>query len=304
MGIFEYHWVDVFSERPFGGNPLTVFPSASGLAEEEMQLLARELNHTDTVFVVPPTSPQADVRLRFFTPRKEVPLSGHPVLGAHYVLAMLEDVTLEEPVTVVQQEVGAGILPVEVHIRGKEIQKVVMSLSPPRFSQPFADKMLVEAALGIEEGKIGPGDLLPQVVEVGVPWFVIPVVDLKTIQGVRPDLEVVSQLVQRVGTDQFYLFTMETESPEATAHGRQVPFGDTRLHEDPVTGDAAGCVGAFLVRNRVLLPTPSMDLVVEQGHEVGRPGKVDVQVLTREEQVTEVKIGGPVVHVGFGRFEI
>ena len=97
---------------------------------------------------------------------------------------------------------------------------------------------------------------------------------------------------------------METENPNSFAHGRQVPFGDPRLSEDPVTGEAAGCVAAYLVRNNVILAAPNTSIIVEQGNELGRPGRVEVEVKSREGVIEKVKIGGPVVHVGFGRFEI
>jgi len=303
MGLYDYHWVDVFTDRPYGGNPLTVFPTAQGLEERQMLLLARELSNSETVFIFPATNPEADVRLRFFSPTGEMPLAGHAVLGAHFVLALLGHVTLTEPVTQVKQEVGEEVLPVEVMVKEGEVTSVIMTAAHPRFSQPFSDKSLVEAALGVPEERIGPGDLLPQVVDLGLPYLVVPVEDMRAIQEVVPDRELMAQLKGRVGTDRVYLFTMETEE-SATVHGRHATTGDPRVREDPVSGSGVAAVGAFLVRNEVLLAAPQVDLVVEQGHEIGRPGKAQVRVISHEGKVKEVKVGGPVVHVGSGRFEI
>jgi predicted PhzF superfamily epimerase YddE/YHI9 len=118
MREYRFIQVDVFTDVPFGGNPLAVFPEAEGLSSEEMQKLAREMNLSETTFVLPPQAPGADFKVRIFTPAKELPFAGHPVVGTHWVLAHLDRVALREPVTDVRFELGVGVLPADLHVAG------------------------------------------------------------------------------------------------------------------------------------------------------------------------------------------
>jgi trans-2,3-dihydro-3-hydroxyanthranilate isomerase len=108
--VKEFHFVqvDVFTDEPFGGNPLAVFPEAEGLTTQEMQSLAREMNLSETTFVLPPEAPGADFKVRIFTPAAELPFAGHPVVGTHWVLAYLGRVNVREPLTQVRLELGVG----------------------------------------------------------------------------------------------------------------------------------------------------------------------------------------------------
>ena len=112
----RYHFIqaDVFTEVIFGGNPVAIFPDAEGLSDIEMQKIAREMNLSETTFVLPPTDPRADVRVRFFTPTAELPFAGHPTIGTHVVLAQLGRYPISGPVTRIWQQVGIGTLPVDL----------------------------------------------------------------------------------------------------------------------------------------------------------------------------------------------
>ena len=129
----RYVRVDVFATRPFGGNPLAVFPNARNLTSKEMQLLAKEMNLSETTFVVPPSKGSgADFRVRIFVPDMEIPYAGHPTLGTFYVLAREGRIRLKEPVTTKMMEVRAGIMPVEIHSRKGKIGKIVTVQKRPR----------------------------------------------------------------------------------------------------------------------------------------------------------------------------
>ena len=134
MRQYTYHWLDVFTSEPFGGNPLAVFPEATGLSDAEMQNIARELNLSETTFVLPSAQPPAQYRVRIFTPINELPLAGHPVVGTHFLLASLGRYKLEAPVTRIHQEVGVGILPVDLLCpNGRIVERVRMTQAPPQF---------------------------------------------------------------------------------------------------------------------------------------------------------------------------
>ena len=300
MRTYRYHRVDVFTDRPFGGNPLAVFPEAEGLDSDEMQAIAREMNLSETVFVLPPTDPEADIRLRIFTVDRELPLAGHPVVGAHFVLAATGRYELEREITLIRGQLGAGVLPVEILTEEGQVRSVVMTQNLPSLSERITDRSLVARALGLTEELLEVGDLLPRVVNTGIPWLIIPLLDLRSIQSVKPNAEACHELAELVGTDMFYAFTQETEDPGCAVRGRHVWFGTVTPGEDPVTGSAAGCLASYLVTEGVLLAAPVAEVWIEQGVDVGRPGKVQALVDVESGEIRQVCVGGCAVHMGDG----
>ena len=132
----KFYQADVFTGQPFGGNPVAVFPNAHGLADYQLQRIAREMNLSETVFVLPPMDQAAVVRLRIFTPTQEIPFAGHPVLGTFFVLAQLGLIAVTDGVTRVMQECNIGLFPVELHAEGGELTRVVMTQPKPEFLGP------------------------------------------------------------------------------------------------------------------------------------------------------------------------
>src|SRR5918995_1459389 len=131
--ILTFYQADVFTTLPFGGNPIAVIPDADGLADQELQRIAREMNLSETVFVFPPTESAAAVKIRIFTPTQEIPFAGHPVIGAFYILGQLKRFPVQEPTTHALYECNIGLFPVDIHVRGGEIHRVVMSQPKPEF---------------------------------------------------------------------------------------------------------------------------------------------------------------------------
>ena len=149
MREYRFIQVDVFTDEPFGGNPLAVFPEAEGLTAAEMQKLAKEMNLSETTFVLPAESAEADFRVRIFTPGRELPFAGHPVVGTHWVLAHLGRVELCEPVTQVSFELGVGVLPADLHVADGRVERVVMTQSRPTFHAVLEDIADLAAGLGL-----------------------------------------------------------------------------------------------------------------------------------------------------------
>ena len=148
----KFYQADVFTTQPFGGNPVAVFPEADGLTDDELQQIAREMNLSETVFVLPPTDPAAVVRLRIFTPTQELPFAGHPVIGTFYLLAQLNLLPLKDSVTRLMYECNIGLFPVELHAEGERIGRVVMSQPKPEFLGPVEeteDLYKVASSLGL-----------------------------------------------------------------------------------------------------------------------------------------------------------
>jgi trans-2,3-dihydro-3-hydroxyanthranilate isomerase len=303
--VKEYRFiqVDVFTDRAFGGNPLAVFPEAEGLTTEEMQRLAQEMNLSETTFVLPPQAPGADFKVRIFTPAKELPFAGHPVVGTHWVLAHLERVELREPVTQVRFELGVGVLPADLHVAGDQVERVVMTQDRPTFHAVLEDVTDLAAGLGLApEAITGTGQPV-HVVSTGVPQMMVPVRSLAEVQRLgagQLNVAALNRACGAVDTECVMVFTFETERPESTVHVRMfAPL--LGVPEDPATGSANGALGAYLVHHRAIPVTePTTHVVSEQGAEINRPGTLYVEVDSEGKEITAVRVGGQVVSVAEG----
>ncbi len=300
MRTLRYHRVDVFTEVPFGGNPLAVFPDADGLTNQEMQQIAREMNLSETVFVQKPTEKSAQLRLRIFTVDRELPLAGHPTVGTHFVLATTGRFKLRHGANTVHCQLGAGVLPVEILVEEDQVRSVVMTQRTPAFAPELKDREFLAEALGLDPDRLGPGELPARVVDTGVPWLVIPILDLAAMRALAPHPSYCRQIAERCGTELFYAFTQETLDPTCAVHARHVWFGTVTPGEDPVTGSAAGCLASYLVFQEVMLAAPTAEVRIEQGIEVGRPGQVQALVDTERHKISRVRVGGCAVHLGDG----
>ena len=293
---------DVFTERAFGGNQLAVFPDATGIEEALLQPIARELNFSETTYVYPPDDPAHAARLRIFTPEAEVPFAGHPVIGTTYVLDREgmtprngDDIVLElesGPVKVRRQRGDDGSL---LHATMTQ-QKPVFMGETPRVE-------LVARALGIEARDILITGLPCQVVSTGLPFHVVPVGSLATMRALQPHPGRLLALGEELGVSDVYVFSFDTVDPDATVHCRMFApsYG---IPEDPATGSAAGCLGAYVVRNRAVPPARLTRLFAEQGLEMGRPSRLYIEVESDQDRIVAVRVGGSAVIVGSGVLEV
>jgi trans-2,3-dihydro-3-hydroxyanthranilate isomerase len=301
----EVHFiqVDVFTDKPFGGNPLAVFPEAEGLNSKEMQHLAREMNLSETTFVLPSRTARADFRVRIFTPAAELPFAGHPVVGTHWVLAHLGRVALHEPVTRVHLELGVGVLPADLHVSQGKVERVVMTQDRPAFLAVLNDVTQLAEGLGLPPDAISETRLPVQVVSTGIPQMMVPVRSLAEVQALaasRLDLGALTRVCRAHGTECVMVFTFETEQPESTVHVRMfAPL--LGVPEDPATGSANGALGAYLVRHQAIpLIEPTTSILSEQGAELGRPSSLYVEVDHTAGEIAAVRVGGQVVAVAEG----
>ena len=305
MKEYRFVQVDVFTDRPFGGNPLAVFPEAEGLTGEEMQCLAREMNLSESTFVLPPQKPGADFKVRIFTPAKELPFAGHPVVGTHWVLAHLGRVEPQEPVTRVRFELGVGVLPADLHVAGGQVERVVMTQDRPSFLAILNATQVAELAegLGLSPQAITETGRPVQVVSTGVPQMMVPVRSLAEVQALdagRLNVAALGRACRAVGTECVMVFTFETERPESTVHVRLfAPL--LGVPEDPATGSANGALGAYLVHHRAVpITEPTTFLISEQGAEISRPSTLYVEVDSAGQEIGAVRVGGQVAPVAEG----
>lgn len=295
----KFYQADVFTETVFGGNPVAVVPDSAGLSDVEMQKIAREMNLSETVFVLPPTAPSADVRLRFFTPIREIPFAGHPVLGAFYVLAHIGALPMKEPISRVHQENALGVFPVDVMVRDGHIGRLMMGQPQPEFQgavEPLRDVFEVANAIGVPKTKITGTGLPIEVVSTGLPVMIVPIRTLTAVSKAAPNIGLLNSVCERHKAQGVMLYTTVTVQEESTVHTRMFasPIG---VVEDPATGSASGALGAYLVKNGVVEVGPTTEIVCEQGYEVDRPSRLIVHVYSDDDEIKSVQVGGQAVMV-------
>ncbi len=293
-----YHLVDVFAEAAFGGNPLAVFPDAAGVPAPLMQRIANELNLSETAFVLPADGPGADFRVRIFTPAVEMPMAGHPTVGTAHVLARLGRITPAQTRVVFQE--GVGPVPVAVAFEGGQPDLVTMDQPVPRFGAPWADRAALADLLSLDLADLVP-ELPAEPGSAGVPFLFVPLKGLDAVRRAALRLDRWARRLKDYEAPNVYVFTLETERPGSTVHGRMFAPA-LGIAEDPATGAANGPLGAYLVRHG--LATPGAPLVSEQGFEMGRPSLLHLRVEGTPERIARVTVGGRSVSLGQGQLEL
>lgn len=300
MREYRFLQVDVFTDEALGGNPLAVFPEAEGLTSQEMQKLAREMNLSETTFVLPPEGATADFKVRIFNPTGEMAFAGHPVVGTHWVLAHLGRVDLKEPATEVRFELGVGVLPAELEVVEGRVRRVVITSDQPRFLDVLEDVSDLAEGLGLPVEAITETGLPVQVVSTGLPSLVVPIGSLAEVQALdsgRLNVAALATACDAVATDTVLVFALETEDPDATVHVRFF----APMHgvvEDPATGSANCTLGAYLIGHQVVpVKEGTNRFVSEQGTEMGRPSTLHILVDVSQREITRVRVGGDVVLV-------
>jgi trans-2,3-dihydro-3-hydroxyanthranilate isomerase len=293
MREYEVIQVDVFTDRPLSGNPLAVLPKAAGLSDAEMLAIAREMNLSETTFVLPPRDPTADYVNRIFTPGGEIPFAGHPSIGTAYVTAMTGQAFVKDGVNVIRQEVGIGVLPIEIHVKEGLVQRVVMTQGAPQLGDRV-DTAKVADALGVAERDITETGLAPQVSSTGMPSLQIPLRSLDLVRNLKPNPMKLAPLLESIGPEAgAYVFSFETES-DADLHARGF-FPLVGISEDPATGSAAGACGAYLAANGRL---PEKEwFTIEQGIEIHHPSRIEVGVAMEGGTPTAVRVAGNVAPI-------
>jgi trans-2,3-dihydro-3-hydroxyanthranilate isomerase len=299
LRTLKFYQADVFTGQPFGGNPVAVFPDAQGLTDFELQQIAREMNLSETVFVLPPTDAAAVVRLRIFTPTQEIPFAGHPVLGTFHVLAQIGLIAITDGVTRVMQECNIGLFPVEIHAREGQVTRVVMTQPKPLFLgsiEETEDLLHISKTLGLPKYQIVDTKAPVMVVSTGLPVVIVPVRALTAVRSIEPDAAAIVEMCERFGTNGILVYTTMTVEDHATVHTRMFAPAIGIL-EDPATGSASGAMGAYLVHNGLVEVGPLTEIIIEQGYEIGRPSRILVQVESDDDAIQTVKVGGQVVMV-------
>ncbi len=302
MRSYHFYQLDVFTEQKYGGNPLGVFPDAEGLSDEEMQLIAFELNLSETTFVFPSEDPRANHKVRIFTPVMEVPFAGHPTIGTHYLLAHLGRFSLEASPTRVWQEVGVGVLPVDIEHENGRVTSVTMTQAQAQFLEEVADLDELARAVRTEASVFDLDFARPRVVSTGLPFLMIPVISLEALQRLSVDAPRLRTVCEQHGCKMAYAFARETFAADTDVHAR---FLSGHLEfEDPATGSAAGALSAFLVQQGFHGKQADNRFSIEQGHIIKRPSVIRSQVLLTGGRIDKVLVSGTCCLVFEGDFQV
>lgn len=283
MSTLSYEIVDVFTDRPFAGNPLAIVYGADALSRDQMQALAREFHLSETIFILPPEAAGATYRARIFTPNRELPFAGHPSVGA--AVAQVRRGLLEPGA--VWQECGAGVLPIEVRDG-----RATLTGSAPAVGEPLDPGPLL-AAVGLKpDDHTGPP---PRVAGCGLDFSYL---------SVHPDA--VARARPRgpdAGADLGDISVFAWNPAERRSHTRVFAPG-AGVAEDPATGSAALGFGVWLVASGLLPGDGESAYVVHQGVELHRPSWLDCSVSARDGRAARVTVAGSVVPVASGQIAI
>jgi trans-2,3-dihydro-3-hydroxyanthranilate isomerase len=291
---------DVFTDVRFGGNQLAVFLDGEGLDSNTMQDIAREMNYSETTFLLPPEG-NADYRIRIFTPAHELPFAGHPLVGSGYVVVSEKMKEWGKSSTVVTLEAGVGPIQVEVKTEGGKLGRSTMTQPLPVVRGTYSNIAAVSRALTLETSLIERTELPVETIFNGIAALIVPVASLSAIQSIKVESNALTEISNEVGASTVLAFTRETLFPKNTVHCR-VFAPAAGVSEDAATGSANGCFGYYLVRHKVVNAASTTRIISEQGYEMKRPSQlyIDVDVNTDSNEVTEVRVGGAVVIAGRG----
>lgn len=318
MSTNRFVQLDVFTDQAFAGNSLAVFPEAEGIPDEQMLPIAREMNLSETVFVLKPepakTATEKSVlrRLRIFTPTREIPFAGHPVVGTWNLLAREGVVPKPETGngwTRIHHEIGIGVLPVDVEFKDGQPLQVVMTQGKAEMGPVLEDAQ--EQADLVRSLGLAPDHLdesLPiQIISTGMKFLVVPVRALADLRSCRVNAALLAEIYQRHDATGCYAFSRETiEINASRANARMFAPADN-IPEDPATGSAGGALGAYLVHHGALPDAAEngvFKFVIEQGDFINRPSRLNIEVRGEAGAIKEVRVGGPSVVVARGEILI
>ena len=296
-----YLQYDVFTDEPLTGNQLAVFTDARGLTTEQMQRIAREMNFSESTFILPAERADTDVRMRIFTPYVEMPAAGHPTVGSTFALAETGVIAPDRSRFVFGLNVGPT--PVDLEWRDSRLRFAWMTQRLPEFGPVVADRRAVAEALGLTEADLAT-DLPIQEVSCGVPFLYVPLRDRAAVDRAVSDAAAIGKLPMLASSHPaIFLFAFDGRQ----AHSRMFApnFG---IAEDPATGIASGPLGSYLVQHGLVSGEAARQIVSLQGVKMGRPSRIHIAISTERRPgaaeggpgITGVKVGGEAILVARG----
>lgn len=296
---YQIRIVDVFTERPFAGNQLAVVLAADGISGEMMQSVAREMNFSETTFVLHATEPDHAAKVRIFTPAIELPFAGHPTVGTAWVLWTEGLISGDATRFTLEENVG----PVDVRLQRDGDRELVWMTHPTAmFGATIDDRALVASALGLSEDELVP-NVPAQEVSTGNPFLFITLRDRRAVDAASSDGARLTSLFK--GREPRAVFMFAVENPKKL-YSRMFAPHLLGIHEDAATGSAAGPLGAYVVKYGLVPPGATVSIVNEQGTKMGRPSFLHIELAYGKdaEIPTRIEVGGSVVPVVSGELTL
>ena len=294
---------DVFTDRPFSGNPLAVVPDARGIPEELYLSIAREFNYSETTFVLPPDNPAHTRRVRIFTPGGELPFAGHPTIGTAVVLASIGEIALAGEATGIVLEEAVGPVSVTIRARGTVATGAQLTVAKlPEIGPPPPPRTTLAELLSLEPAQLQGGTNGPQAVSCGVPYLIVPLKDRAAVAAAQLRMDLWESTLKRYWAPEVMIVAKEGELEGSDLHARVFVPGMS-IPEDPATGAAAASLAGYLAA-REPAPNGTFRWMMEQGFEMGRPSLLDLEADKREGAVVAVRVGGDAVIVSEGTMAI
>jgi trans-2,3-dihydro-3-hydroxyanthranilate isomerase len=300
---YRYLHLDVYTDRLFGGNQLAVFLDGRGLAPETMQSIAKEMNFSETTFVLPPERSGTDLRMRIFTPEEELPAAGHPTIGTTFALARTGVIGPDRDRVVFG--LGIGPVPVSLTWEKRDLTFAWMTQPGPTFGAMIANPAAASDALGLPPAAVAGTGLPIQVVSCGVPFLFVPLTTRRAVDSAELDRQALDGLFKSAKTNAHgvFVFSPERKNDKATVYSRMFAPG-LGVAEDPATGIASGPLGCYLVRHKVVPAAKAGSMLSLQGAKMGRPSHVHISIGVEKSDIASVRVGGEAVVAGEGTLYI
>ena len=296
---YRYLHYDVFTDHLFGGNQLAVVLDGRGLSGETMQAIAKEMNFSETTFVLPPEAPGTDFRMRIFTPGDELPMAGHPTIGTTFALARTGAIDRGRQSLVFG--CGIGPVPVTMSWNGDDLGFAWMTQSLPTFGEPIPDPARTAAALSLSPAAVAGTGHPVQVVSCGVPFVFVPLTTRSAVDNATVNPGVLESLMSAAKTSAHGVFVFSAQPGDARATVYSRMFApEMGITEDPATGGASGPLGCYLVRHKIVRPEKADAIISLQGVKMGRPSHVHISIGVANGAITSVRVGGEAVLAGEG----
>jgi trans-2,3-dihydro-3-hydroxyanthranilate isomerase len=288
-----FYLVDVFAEEKYTGNQLAVFRHVNKLSDNQMQRIAKEMNYSETTFILSDKKHDGGYDVRIFTPETELNFAGHPTLGTAFVI---QHEILKEPVKEIILNLKAGKIPVLFDYKSQKSCTLWMKQLQPTFGKKF-NANLISKILSLDVSDIN-SSLPIQEVSTGLPVVIVPLRTLEAIKRVRINKDKYFELIKEIEAKTILIFCPETYNEANDLNVRF--FADQYgIPEDPATGSANGCLAAYLVKHRYF-GIYQIDLKVEQGYEIGRPSLLYLRAEKKEQEIS-VYVGGKVKMIAHGK---
>ena len=304
---YQFHTADVFTDHLHGGNPLAVITDARGLSDTQMQAIAKEFNYSESIFVLPPASKSNTRSVRIFTPAAELPFAGHPTVGCAFVLAAIGELPLNGEETKIVLEEGVGPIPVLIRTAaGKPVFAQLTAAQLPEIKDPPPPSEQLCEILSLEPSHILTDDMIePEAISCGVPYLFIPLKKPEMLSWVKVDIQKWEQYLNGYWAPDMYVFSTEdwTHIFEG-GHIRARMFAPgLGIGEDPATGSACAALAGFLAL-RSETRDGTLRWSVDQGVEMGRPSRLELEVDLVKGQLAAIRVGGASVLVSSGTLHI